>query len=337
MLNLFMAKPIFQGNLRLQLQYHQIMIVTFLLTILDLVAIVENGILIGYNVAIGGGMGMTFGIGTTYPRLATIIGFCKRENVVDVAEKIVTVQRDFGNRSDRKYARFKYTIDRLGIDKIKEEIESRLGYKFEEAKQFYFESNGDEYGWKEGIDKRWSLTLFIEGGRVYDNKSTLLKTALRKVAEIADGDFRLTGNQNLIIANVSESVKHKINTIFIANNILVNKDLTGIRKSSLACVALNTCSLAFAEAERYLPKLLDKLDEIVIQAGLENEPIVVRMTGCPNGCARPYLGEIGFVGRAPGRYNLYLGAGFVGDRLNKLYKENLNEEEIVEALKPIFS
>jgi sulfite reductase (NADPH) hemoprotein beta-component len=302
---------------------------------LGLVAIIENGILIGYNVAIGGGMGMTFGIGTTYPRLASIIGFCKRENVVDVAEKIVTVQRDFGNRSDRKYARFKYTIDRIGIDKIKEEIENRLGYKFEEAKPFHFESNGDEYGWKEGIDKHWSLTLFIEGGRVFDNNAYSLKSALRKVAEISDGDFRLTGNQNLIIANVSESLKHKINTILIENNIFINEDLTGIRKSSLACVALNTCSLAFAEAERYLPRLLDKLDKIVIQAGLGNEPIVVRMTGCPNGCARPYLGEIGFVGRAPGRYNLYLGAGFVGDRLNKLYKENLNEEEILEALKPI--
>jgi sulfite reductase (NADPH) hemoprotein beta-component len=280
-------------------------------------------------------MGMTFGNNNTYPRLASVIGFCSKDRVVDLAEKIITVQRDFGNRSDRKLSRFKYTIDLYGLDKVKQEIQSRLGYKLDEPKPFSFDSNGDEYGWKKGIDNNWSLTLFIEGGRVLDNNETKLKSALARIAAIDDGDFRLTGNQNLIIANVSEKNKKEIDNILNETQVLPNKKLTGLRLNSLACVALNTCSLAFAEAERYLPKLIDKLDEIVVANNLEKEPIIVRMTGCPNGCARPYLGEIGFVGKSIGRYNMYLGAGFSGDRLNKLYKENLNEKEILDSLEPI--
>lgn len=302
---------------------------------LGFIAIVENNKLIGYNVAIGGGMGMTFGMNHTYPRLATVIGFCSKENIVDVAEKIVTVQRDLGNRSDRKVSRFKYTIDRVGLQTVVDEINARLDEKLLPAKDYSFTSNGDEYGWKKAHDGRWSLTLFIEGGRVVDTQDLPLRSALKAIAKITDGDFRLTGNQNLILANVSDKVKTQIDTILKKERILPNKKFTGLRQNSLACVALNTCTLAFAEAERYLPSLIDKLDEIVVANGIEKEPIVVRMTGCPNGCARPYLGEIGFVGKAPGRYNLYLGAGFSGDRLNKLYKENLNEAEIIEALKPI--
>jgi sulfite reductase (NADPH) hemoprotein beta-component len=302
---------------------------------LGFIAIVEKGKLIGYNVVIGGGMGMTFGNNATYPRLASIIGYCSKDRIVDLAEKVIMVQRDFGNRSDRKLSRFKYTIDLYGLDKVKHEIQSRLGYKLDDPKPYTFDSNGDEYGWKQGTDGRWSLTLFIEGGRVKDDEESKLRTSLRKIAEIGDGDFRLTGNQNLIIANVSAKGKNEVDIILNEGNVLPNKKLTGLRLNSLACVAFNTCSLAFAEAERYLPKLIDKLDEIIVANNLEKEPIVVRMTGCPNGCARPYLGEIGFVGKAMGRYNLYLGAGFTGDRLNKLYKENLNEKELIGFLEPI--
>jgi sulfite reductase (NADPH) hemoprotein beta-component len=302
---------------------------------LGLIAIEEKGRLIGFNVAVGGGMGMTFGNNQTYPRLASVIGFCTKEQVIEVSEKILITQRDLGNRSDRKNARLKYTIDRLGIEKFKEEFHSRLGYKLSEAKPYFFESNGDAYGWVQGTDGNWHLTLFIEGGRVKDTETFRLKSALRRIAEIHEGDFRLTGNQNLIISSISPGKKKLIENILLKEEVLPDKKLTGLRLSSLACVALNTCSLAFAEAERYLPKLIDKLDEIVLANSLEKESIVVRMTGCPNGCARPYLGEIGFVGKAPGRYNLYLGAGFSGDRLNKLYRENLNEQEILDALKPI--
>jgi sulfite reductase (NADPH) hemoprotein beta-component len=302
---------------------------------LGLIAIEENGRLIGFNIAVGGGMGMTFGNNATYPRLATVIGFCPKEQVIEVSEKIVITQRDLGNRSDRKNARLKYTIDRIGIEQFKEEFHNRLGYKLQDAKPYAFESNGDAYGWAQGTDGKWHLTLFIEGGRVKDTETLKLKSALRSVAEVLQGDFRLTGNQNVIIANITAGQKKQIEKILKEHQVLPDKKLTGLRLNSLACVALNTCSLAFAEAERYLPRLIDKLDEIVINNGIEKEPIVVRMTGCPNGCARPYLGEIGFVGKAPGRYNLYLGAGFSGDRLNKLYRENLNEQEILDALKPI--
>ncbi|HEY4787714.1 MAG TPA: assimilatory sulfite reductase (NADPH) hemoprotein subunit [Bacteroidales bacterium] len=302
---------------------------------LGFIAIVEDGKLIGFNVAVGGGMGMTFGNTATYPRLATVIGYCPKEQAVDVAEKVLITQRDLGNRSDRKNARLKYTIDRIGIEQFKEELYNRLGYMLQDAKPYTFESNGDSYGWVQSPDKKWHLTLYIEGGRVKDTEVLKLKSALRKVAEIHQGDFRLTGNQNLMIANIPGNQKKQIENILTEYQVLPDKKLTGLRLGSLACVALNTCGLAFADAERYLPKLLDKLDEIVVANGIEKEPIIVRMTGCPNGCARPYLGEIGFVGKAPGRYNLYLGAGFAGDRMNKLYKENLNEQEILDALKPI--
>ena len=302
---------------------------------LGLIAIEENGKLAGFNIAIGGGMGMTFGNPQTYPRLANVIGYCSKDQVVDVSEKIVLVQRDFGNRSDRKNARLKYTLDRLGVDTFIQELNVRLGYELLAAKPYHFISNGDAYGWVKGFDGKWHLTLFIEGGRVRDTEQFQLKTALKKIAEIHDGDFRLTGNQNLIIANISVENKKSVEKIFNEYGAESDKKLTGLRLNSLACVALNTCSLAFAEAERYLPSLIDKLDEIVIANGIEQEPIVVRMTGCPNGCARPYLGEIGFVGKAPGKYNLYLGAGFTGDRLNKLYKENIDEKEIIETLQPI--
>lgn len=302
---------------------------------LGLIAIEENGKLLGYNVAVGGGMGMTFGMNETYPRLANVIGYISKDKVIDVAEKVLITQRDLGNRADRKNSRMKYTVDRVGIDQFKKEIENRLGYSFEAARHFHFESNGDEFGWALGIDKKWQLTLFVEGGRVHDTSEHQLKSALKKIALIHKGDFRITGNQNLIITNIPANKKAEIEKIFNEHNVFPDKKLSGLRLNALACVALNTCSLAFAEAERYLPSLMDKLDEILVANNLKEEPIVIRMTGCPNGCARPYLGEIGFVGKAPGRYNLYLGAGFSGQRLNKLYKENLNEEEILGSLKPI--
>ena len=302
---------------------------------LGLIAIEENGNLSGFNIAVGGGMGMTFGNPETYPRLASVIGYCSKDQVVDVTEKIVLVQRDFGNRSDRKNARLKYTLDRLGIEKFVQELNSRLVYELQPAKPFQFDSNGDAYGWEKGIEGNWHLSLFVEGGRVRDVENYKLKTALKTIAETHEGDFRLTGNQNLIIANIAENKKKLVEKILVENGVLADKKLTGLRLNSLACVALNTCSLAFAEAERYLPSLIDKLDKILIANGIENEPIVIRMTGCPNGCGRPFLGEIGFVGKAPGKYNLYLGAGFAGERLNKLYKENIDEQEILETLKPI--
>ena len=301
-----------------------------------LAAIIEDGIFTGYNVAIGGGFGMTFGMLDTYPRLADMIGFCDKDKVVDVCEKVMTLQRDWGNRENRKFSRLKYTIDRVGLDVFKAELEKRLGYALQPTKPYKFESNGDAYGWSTNHNGNMNLTLFVEGGRVKDTPQYKLKTALHKVAMLGVGDFRLTGNQNLMICNIPVSQKAKVQDILSEYGVMRETyKHTALRLSSMACVALNTCTLAFAEAERYLPQLIDKLDALVRVNGLDNKEIVIRMTGCPNGCGRPYLGEIALIGRAVGRYNLYLGASHSGERLNKLYKEMLNEEEIIAELKPI--
>jgi sulfite reductase (NADPH) hemoprotein, beta-component len=303
---------------------------------IGLIAIVEGGKLQGFNIAVGGGMGMTYGDTQTYPQLARVIGFCKPEQVVDAAEKIVTIQRDFGNRSVRKYARFKYTIDRRGgIEWFLEELHRRLGWKLEEARPFRFEHSGDRYGWIKGSNNRWHLTLFIENGRIRDWDDYPLMTGLREIARIHTGDFRLSPNQNLIIGNITSQKKKKIEEIVERYKLATGERQSALRRSALACVALPTCGLAMAEAERYMPSLLTRLEAIMEEAGLRDEEIVIRMTGCPNGCARPYLGEIAFTGKAPGRYNLYLGASFTGDRLNQMYRENITEQEILDTLRPI--
>ena len=303
---------------------------------LGFIAIVVNNRIIGYNVAVGGGMGTTFGMPETYPRLAEVIGFCTPEQVIDVAEKVVLVQRDNGNRQNRKISRLKYTIDRLGIEAFKTELYNYLGYELQEAKPYAFTRNGDRLGWKKGTDSTWSLSLFVEGGRVADRNGFNLKSALREVAQHINGQFILTGNQNLIIANVTADEKNTVSEI-LKNNGVLPGEISGLRQNSIACVALNTCSLAFAEAERYLPSLVSKIESILNQHDLFQEEIVIRMTGCPNGCGRPYLAEIGFVGKSEGHYNLYLGGNFNGTRLNSLYKETLTEDEILAELTPIIA
>ncbi|QYY36333.1 NADPH-dependent assimilatory sulfite reductase hemoprotein subunit [Ruficoccus sp. ZRK36] len=302
---------------------------------LGLIAIIEDGKLVGFNFTVGGGMGMTHNNKATYPRLGELLGFVKPEDVLKVAESIVTTQRDFGDRSDRKHARLKYTLDDRGLDWFRGEVESRSGIKLGEARPYTFERTGDRYGWVEGINGTSNLTLFVQNGRVRDDRELKMKTALREIAKIHDGDFRLTANQNLVIGAISADKRPQIEKILAEYKLDKCFDRPGIRLNSMACVALPTCGLALAESERYLPDLIGELETVVEEAGLGQDEIVIRMTGCPNGCARPYLGEIGLVGRSPGKYNLYLGAGFDGSRLNKLYKENVKEGEIVSVLKPI--
>ncbi|MCE0738421.1 assimilatory sulfite reductase (NADPH) hemoprotein subunit [Bacillus sp. G16] len=304
---------------------------------LGFIAIVEDGKLIGFNVAIGGGMGMTHGDTATYPQLAKVIGFCRPEQLYDIAEKTITIQRDYGNRSVRKNARFKYTVDRLGLETVKEELENRLGWSLEEAKPYHFDHNGDRYGWVEGIKDKWHFTLFVEGGRVTDYDDYKLMTGLREIAKVHTGEFRLTANQNLIIANVSSDKKDEISALIEQYGLTDGKHHSALRRSSMACVALPTCGLAMAEAERYLPTLLDKVEEIIDENGLRDQEITIRMTGCPNGCARHALGEIGFIGKAPGKYNMYLGAAFDGSRLSKMYRENIGEEDILSELRVLLS
>ena len=303
---------------------------------IGLIAITDNDDhLIGFNVTVGGGMGMKHGEPSTYPQLGKLLGYFDKAQAVEVAEAILTIQRDYGNRSNRANARFKYTVDRLGIDWIRTELNKRLGWDLESPREFHFDHNGDRYGWTEGSGK-WHFTLFVQNGRVKDTTDYKLKTALRKIAEIHTGDFRLSPNQNLIIANVSAEEKENIQQIIDEFGITDGENYTGLRRNSMACVAFPTCGLAMAESERYLPSLLNKIEELLDEAGVKEEEITIRMTGCPNGCARPALAEIAFIGKAPGKYNLYLGGGFTGDRLNKLFKENIGEDEILETLKPIF-
>ena len=305
---------------------------------IGLVAIEKDGELIGFNLAAGGGLGMTFGMPATFPRLADMLGYVETPDVVKFCEAIITTQRDFGNREDRKFSRLKYTMERMGVDNFKQEVERRAGRVFQEARPYKFIHSGDRFGWTKTHDGRFHLTLFIEGGRIADTPGYLLKTALRVLASVHDGDLRLTGNQNLVIGNISAEKRPVVEAILDKYGVLaMTHRQTAVRQHSLACVALNTCSQAFSEAERYLPALLDKVDLLLRAHGLDQEVINVRMTGCPNGCARPYLAEIGLVGKAVGRYNLYLGAAHDGSRLNKLYREMLDEAGILQELEPLFA
>ncbi|WNS81556.1 assimilatory sulfite reductase (NADPH) hemoprotein subunit [Domibacillus sp. DTU_2020_1001157_1_SI_ALB_TIR_016] len=304
---------------------------------LGFIAIVENNQLIGFNVTIGGGMGMSHGDTQTYPQLGKVIGFVTPDKVVDLAEKVITIQRDYGNRSVRKYARFKYTVDRLGLENVKAELERRLGWTLDEARDFHFDHNGDRYGWQKGVKGKWHFTMFVEGGRIVDYPEYQLMTGIREIAKVHKGDFRLTSNQNLIIGNVSAQNKKKIEALIDQYGLTEGRHHSAIRRSALACVALPTCGLAMAEAERYLPGLMDKIDEIIDENGLRDKEITIRMTGCPNGCARHALGEIGFIGKAVGKYNMYLGAAHDGSRLSKMYRENIGEEEILKELRVVLS
>jgi sulfite reductase (NADPH) hemoprotein beta-component len=304
---------------------------------LSFIAIVEAGELVGYNVAVGGGMGSTHGNEATYPRIADVIGFCRPDQVVDVAEKVVLVQRDFGDRTDRKHSRFKYTVDDHGPDWILAKLNEYLGYELGPVREFVFEDNGDRYGWVEDDNGNSHLTLFISGGRVLDTPSYPMRTGLREIAKVHDGDFRLTANQNLIIANVSPANRPAIEKLLAEYGIKDSELKSALRLNSMACVALPTCGLSLAEAERYLPTLITELEESLEENGLRHDAITIRMTGCPNGCARPFIAEIGFVGRGPAAYNVYLGGGFAGQRLSKLYRENLPADKIKPLLAPIFA
>lgn len=302
---------------------------------LGFIAIVEDGKLAGFNVTVGGGMGMTHGNEKTFPRLADVIAFARPGQVVDVAEKIVAIQRDFGDRSERARARFKYTVEDRGTDFILKELQKRLGYDLEAPREYEFSGNGDRFGWTERADGKWNLGLFIEGGRIVDLDGKSMKSGMRLLAESGKCGFRLTPNQNVVLSDIDPSDKEAIDALVAEHGLDDYRKASGMRRSQIACVALPTCGLALAESERYLPTLVTALEETLEKAGLQNDEIVIRSTGCPNGCGRPYLGEIGLVGKVPGKYNLYLGAGFAGERLNKLYRTSLTHDEIVETLRPM--
>lgn len=303
---------------------------------LGFIATSQDGKLTGFTITVGGGMGATHGDPTTYPRLAEELGWCRPEQVNEISEAIVTIQRDFGNRESRKHARFKYTVERLGLSWIREELERRLGYAIEPARPYVFTKNGDDFGWKQSDDGLSHLLLFTQNGRLADTEHATQLTGMREIARIHKGDFRLTPNQNVVIANVTESQIPAINELAAKHGLDSYKQLSKLRLHSIACVALPTCGQAMAEAERYLPGLIDKIEQQLESHDLLDQAITIRMTGCPNGCARPYLAEIGLVGKAPGRFNLHLGAAYDGTRLNRMIVENANEVEILTALEAQF-
>ncbi|MCJ2140969.1 NADPH-dependent assimilatory sulfite reductase hemoprotein subunit [Methylobacterium sp. E-066] len=290
----------------------------------------------GWNVTVGGGMGMTHGEPETFPRTADVMGFVKPEDAIKVAEAVMTVQRDWGNRKNRKNARLKYTIERYGLAAFRAEVEARIGKKLGEPKPFTFTNNGDRFGWTEGDDGRHHLTLYVPSGRIKDYEDgPQFLTGLRKIAQVHEGDFRLTANQNVIIANVPAEKRAAIEAL--VDQYGITKGAGALRRNSIACVALPTCGLALAESERYLPSLMTELEESLAHHGLAEEEITIRSTGCPNGCARPFIAEIGLVGRGPERYHLYLGAAFDGSRLGKLYKEDVAASDIRDTLEPLFA
>ncbi|KAJ2664533.1 Sulfite reductase [NADPH] subunit beta [Coemansia sp. RSA 1200] len=302
---------------------------------LGLIAILDDAErIVGYNVMVGGGMGMTHNNTKTYPRLASCLGFVAAEHAVAVSEAVMLVQRDHGDRSNRKHARLKYTVDDHGLPWWREQVAQRLGFALEPARPFAFTRNGDRFGWVRAAPGLNNYTIFVQNGRIANTPGFALKDALAAVAAVHTGAFRLTCNGNLIVADVPDADVPAISAL-LADLRLDNLDFSALRLHSMACAALPTCGLAMAEAERYLPHLIDRIDSILDSAGLRNDAIVLRMTGCPNGCARPYNAEIAFVGKAPGAYNLYLGGSHAGDRLNKLFRETLTEDQILEVLEPI--
>jgi sulfite reductase (NADPH) hemoprotein beta-component len=295
-----------------------------------------DGHLEGFNLLAGGGMGSTHNNKKTYPQTGRMFGFVPKDQVHIFCEKIMLVQRDNGDRKNRKHARMKYTIDDMGVEVYKAEVEKRMpdGLRFAEARPFKFASNVDTFGWLKDEKGLNHFTFFIENGRIEDTAEFAMRAGLRELAELGKGEFRLTGNQHLIISNITDEDLPTIKGV-MAKYKLDNTAFSGLRLSSSACVAFPTCGLAMAESERYLPVLISKLESTLEENGLARDSIVMRMTGCPNGCARPWLAEVAFVGKAYGAYNMYLGGGYHGQRLNKLFRSSIKEDEILEIMKDL--
>jgi len=304
---------------------------------LGFVAILEGARIVGYDVLVGGGMGMTHRTPATFPRLSDAVGFCTPEEVGDVAEHTICIQRDFGDRKDRSHARFKYTIEDRGVEWFLEELARRRGRPLQPARPFKFVSSGDHPGWIQSSNGRWHYTLAVENGRLSDFPNRSLLTGLRSIASSHTGLFALTTNQNITIAGVESADKPGIERLLRDYGIENSDRMKPVRQSAIACVALPTCALAMAESERYMPTFMGKLEALMEEVGVPGAAINVRMSGCPNGCSRPYLGEIALVGKAVGKYNLYLGASASGDRLNALYLENGDEAAILAALRPLLA
>jgi sulfite reductase (NADPH) hemoprotein beta-component len=305
---------------------------------LGFIAVIENDRLVGYNISVGGGMGRSHGNDATYPRLADVIGFIPSEKVVDVAKAVLTIHRDFGDRTDRKHARLKYVVAERGVKFMQDEVNQRAGLTLAPAKPYQFTTTSDLFGWRRAVDGSWFLGVFVESGRIKDAGGYKLKTALRHVADAFQTvEFRLTANQNLILANVNDEDKHPINMLLAAYGVKTENQTTVLHAAAMACPSLPTCGLGLAESERMLPGFLDRIEKLLAEVGLAGEEIIIRSTGCPNGCARPYMAEIAFVGKAPGRYQVWLGGDVSGTRLNKVWKDMIKEADLETEFRPVFT
>lgn len=303
---------------------------------LGFIAITDGDQLLGYNVTVGGGMGRSHNNPETYPRVADVVGFMTPDKIIDVAKAVLTIHRDFGDRANRKHARLKYVVAERGVDWVRTEINRRAGLTLEPARDYAFTTTGDLYGWHRAVDGSQFLTLYVETGRIKDVAGHTLKSALRAVAEkFTHVEFRISANQNIILANVPGADRAAIDALLASHGVKTANQASVLHAASMACPALPTCGLALAESERMLPGFIDRIEKLGGELGLGGEEIVIRSTGCPNGCARPYMAEIAFVGKAPGRYQLWLGGNAAGTRLNRLYREVIRETELETELGPI--
>lgn len=305
---------------------------------LGFIAVVEGDTLVGYNLAVGGGMGRSHGNVQTFPRLADVLGYFPREHLVEVAKAVLTIHRDFGDRTNRKHARLKYVVEDRGVAWMRDEVNRRAGNVLAATRPYEFTTMGDLYGWHRAIDGKLFLTLFVETGRIKDVTGHAMKTALRQVAErFPHAEFRLSANQNVIIANLTEADRAALTALLAGHGVKVDQQASILHAASMACPSLPTCGLGLAESERMLPGLIDRIEKLGGELGLGGEEIIIRSTGCPNGCARPYMAEMAFVGKAPGRYQFWLGGNAAGTRLNRVYKEVIKEAEIENELRPLFT
>jgi len=304
---------------------------------LGFVVIVENGRLAGYNLLAGGGMGMSHGNAQTFPRLADVIGFIKPEQLEAAAKAVVTIHRDFGDRTNRKHARLKYVLEDRGVEWFRTELEQRAGIKLGPARPFEFTKQGDLLGWHQQTNGQYFLGLFVENGRIRDADVYRLKTGLRKVVERFEPEVRLTASQNLLLVNVPAEKKDELDRVLEEHGVSAGNPFSRTRLASMACPALPTCGLALAESERVMPDIVTRIEGLLAELGLQNEELIIRMTGCPNGCARPYMAEIAFVGKGPNKYQFYLGGNEAGTRLNRVYKETVKADDLMNELRLVLA
>jgi sulfite reductase (ferredoxin) len=303
---------------------------------LGYIAVIRDGEVIGYNVVVGGGLGVTPSAKKTFPRLASRMAFVTKEQAVGVGEAVVKVQRDFGYRDDRKRARLKYLIHDRGVEWFRQQVEQYYGSKLADCTHDDVIEHNDHIGWDQQGDGRWFYGFNVENGRLYDDSNRAWKAALRDICSELNPEIRLTAHQSILFCNIEEQDRTKLSQLIKKRGLPLSEEISNVRRWSIACVAMPTCGLAITESERVLPSVMDEMEKVLEELGLEKEKFTVRMTGCPNGCARPYNAEIGFVGKAKGKYTIYVGGSRLGNRLGFIFKDLIPLESLVPTLRPLF-